>query len=185
MTENPSRLTEELEQLSDAEIEARLAAAVWVDDKRTAVLRYLEDKRAGRKKEAQLGELEAVRSARDAAWAAVNVAKEASRPPKLRQPATLAIFFVKILLKLLGQPARNLCHEHSLYKNNSSRQPHTPIGLPISSFGFRSSNPVKFTRTIGPGLARGSRYKHERCSHRQRDCVSALAKRTAEIRSRL
>ena len=50
MTENPSRLTEELEQLSDAEIEARLAAAVWVDDKRTAVLRYLEDKRAGRRR---------------------------------------------------------------------------------------------------------------------------------------
>lgn len=83
MTENPSRLTEELEQLSDAEIEARLAAAVWVDDKRTAVVRYLEDKRAGRKKEAQVGELEAVRSARDAAWAAVNVAKEASRKASL------------------------------------------------------------------------------------------------------
>lgn len=83
MNEKPSRLTEELEQLSEAEIEARLAAAVWVDDKKTAVLRYLEDKRAGRKKEAQQGELDAVHSARDAAWAAVDAANNAQRKAKL------------------------------------------------------------------------------------------------------
>ena len=107
MTENPARLTEELEQLSDAEIEARLAAAVWVDDKRTAVLRYLEDKRAGRKKEAQLGELEAVRSARDAAWAAVNVAKEASRKASLAITISRALFPTHIRCGLLVQAMRD------------------------------------------------------------------------------
>jgi hypothetical protein len=49
---------EELDQLSDQEIEARLAAAVWVDDKRAAVLRYLEEKKLCRKKAAQSEELE-------------------------------------------------------------------------------------------------------------------------------
>ena len=53
-------------QLTDEEIEKRLAAAVWVDDKRAAVLRYLEDKKLARKKEAQVAELEAARSAKDA-----------------------------------------------------------------------------------------------------------------------
>ena len=41
----PEKLQEELSQLTDEEIETRLAAAVWVDDKRAAVLRYLEDKK--------------------------------------------------------------------------------------------------------------------------------------------
>ena len=40
------KLEEELDQLSDQEIEARLAAAIWVDDKRAAVLRYLEEKKS-------------------------------------------------------------------------------------------------------------------------------------------
>jgi len=34
------KLEKELDQLTDEEIEARFAAAVWVDDKRAAVLRY-------------------------------------------------------------------------------------------------------------------------------------------------
>jgi hypothetical protein len=53
---------EELDQLSDQEIDARLAAAVWVDDKRAAVLRYLEEKKLGRKKAEQSEELEIARS---------------------------------------------------------------------------------------------------------------------------
>ena len=77
------KLEEELGQLTDEEIEARLAAAVWVGEKRAAVLRYLEEKKLGRKKEAQSGELEIARSAKDAAWAAVNVAKEANRRANL------------------------------------------------------------------------------------------------------
>ena len=72
------KLEEELDQLSDQEIEARLAAAIWVDDKRAAVLRYLEEKKLGRKKEAHSGELEIARTAKDAAWAAVGFAKKAS-----------------------------------------------------------------------------------------------------------
>jgi len=72
------KLEDELEELTDEEIQKRLAAAVWVDDKRAAVLRYLEEKKQGRKKEAQSGELEIARSAKDAAWAAVEVAKEAA-----------------------------------------------------------------------------------------------------------
>ena len=42
------KLEDELDQLADEEIEKRLAAAVWVDDKRAAVLRYLEEKKLGR-----------------------------------------------------------------------------------------------------------------------------------------
>ena len=46
-----NKLEDELDQLSDEEIEKRLAAAIWVDDKRAAVLRYLEEKSsAGRKR---------------------------------------------------------------------------------------------------------------------------------------
>ena len=41
----PEKLQEELSQHTDEEIEKRLAAAVWVDDKRAAVLRCLEDKK--------------------------------------------------------------------------------------------------------------------------------------------
>jgi hypothetical protein len=63
------KLEEALDQLSDQEIEARLAAAVWVDDKRASVLRYLDEKKLGRKKEAQSAELELARSAKDAASA--------------------------------------------------------------------------------------------------------------------
>ena len=59
-----NKLEDELDQLSDEEIEKRLAAAIWVDDKRAAVLRYLEEKKLGRKKEAQLAELEAARRTR-------------------------------------------------------------------------------------------------------------------------
>jgi hypothetical protein len=77
------KLEDELDQLTDEEIEKRLAAAVWVDEKRAAVLRYLEEKKLGRKKEALSGELEIARSAKDAAWAAVEVAKEATRRANL------------------------------------------------------------------------------------------------------
>ena len=79
----PEKLQEELDQLTDVEIETRLAAAVWVDDKRAAVLRYLEEKKLGRKKEAQVAELEAARSAKDAAWAAVDAVKTAQRTANL------------------------------------------------------------------------------------------------------
>jgi hypothetical protein len=83
MPEKPDLFKEELDQLSDQEIESRLAAAVWVDDKRAAVLRYLEEKKLGRTKVAQSGELEIARSAKEAAWAAVDVAKDAQRTAKL------------------------------------------------------------------------------------------------------
>ena len=79
----PEKLQEELSQLTDEEIEKRLAAAVCVDDKRAAVLRYLEDKKLDRKKEAKVAELEAARSAKDAAWAAVDAAKVAQRTANL------------------------------------------------------------------------------------------------------
>ena len=79
----PEKLQGELSQLTDEEIEKRLAAAVWVDDKRAAVLCYLEDKKLNRKKEAQVAELEAARSAKDAAWAAVDAAKVAQRTANL------------------------------------------------------------------------------------------------------
>jgi hypothetical protein len=71
MPEKPDLFKEELDQLSDQEIEARPAAAVWVDDKRAAVLRYLEEKKLGLKKAALSEKLEIARSAKEAAWAAV------------------------------------------------------------------------------------------------------------------
>jgi hypothetical protein len=83
MAEKLDLFTEELDQLTDKEIEARLAAAVWVDDKRAAVLRYLEEKKLGLKKEALSGELEIARSAKDASWAAVEVAKDAQSKANL------------------------------------------------------------------------------------------------------
>ena len=49
------KLEDELDQLTDEEIEARLAAAVWVDDKRAAVLRYLEEKKLGKKEGGTVG----------------------------------------------------------------------------------------------------------------------------------
>jgi serine phosphatase RsbU (regulator of sigma subunit) len=72
------KLEEELDQLTDEEIEARLAAAVWVDDKRAAVLRYLEEKKLGKKKEARSAEFEIARNAKEAAGAAASLAKEAN-----------------------------------------------------------------------------------------------------------
>jgi len=66
------KLEDELDQLTDEEIEARLAAAVWVDDKRAAVLRYLEEKKLGKKKEARSAEFEIARNAKEAAWAALD-----------------------------------------------------------------------------------------------------------------
>src|SRR6478672_5814428 len=78
MPEKPDLFKEELDQLSDQEIEARLAAAVWVDDKRAAVLRYLEEKKLGKKNEARSAELEIARSAKEAAWAAASMAQEAN-----------------------------------------------------------------------------------------------------------
>ena len=77
------KLEDELDQLTDEEIEARLAAAVWVDDKRAAVLRYLEEKKLGKKNEARSAELEIARSAKEAAWAAASMAKEANRSANL------------------------------------------------------------------------------------------------------
>jgi hypothetical protein len=54
MAEKLNLFTEELDQLTDKEIETRLAAAVWVDDKRAAVLRYLEGRNwAGRRRHNQ------------------------------------------------------------------------------------------------------------------------------------
>jgi hypothetical protein len=73
MDEKLDPVRPELDQLTDEEIEARLAAAIWVDEKRAAVLRYLEEKKLGRKREAQSGALEIARSAKDAAWAAVDL----------------------------------------------------------------------------------------------------------------
>jgi hypothetical protein len=83
MPEKPALFKEELDQLSDQEIEARLAAAVWVDDKRASVLRYLEEKKLGKKNQARSAELEIARSANEAAWAAARLAKEANRRANL------------------------------------------------------------------------------------------------------
>ena len=66
MPEKPDLFKEELDQLSDQAIEARLAAAVWVDDKRAAVLRYLEEKKLGKRNQARSAELEIARSAKEA-----------------------------------------------------------------------------------------------------------------------
>ena len=72
------KLEDELDQLTDEEIEDRLAAAVWVDDKRAAVLRYLEEKKLGKKKEARSAEFEIARNAKEAAWAAGEPGEEAN-----------------------------------------------------------------------------------------------------------
>ena len=73
----------ELHQLTDEEIEARLAAAIWVNEKRAFVLRYLEDKKLKRKRAARSEELEIARGAKTVACEAINVAKLAQRSAKL------------------------------------------------------------------------------------------------------
>ena len=103
------KLEEELSQLSDEEIETRLAAAVWVDEKRGAMLRYLEEKKLGRKREAQAAELEVARSAKDAAWEAVRLAKEASAR------ANLAITIASVAAGSSHLRSGG-CFGHSLYK---------------------------------------------------------------------
>lgn len=69
----------ELDQLTESEIEARLATGVWREDKRPLVRAYLEQKKLAWAKAAQADQLEVARSAKDAAWAAVTEAKGANR----------------------------------------------------------------------------------------------------------
>ena len=52
-------------------------------EERAAVLRYLEEKKLGLKKAALSEKLEIARSAKEAAWAAVEVAKDAQRTAKV------------------------------------------------------------------------------------------------------
>jgi type IV secretory pathway component VirB8 len=70
-------------KLTDEEIEARLAAAIWVNEKRAFVLRYLEDKKLKQKRAARSSELEIARGAKTVAWEAISVAKLAQRSAKL------------------------------------------------------------------------------------------------------
>ena len=57
----------ELHQLTDEEIETRLAAAIWVNERRAFVLHYLEDKKLKRKRAARSEELEIARGAKTVA----------------------------------------------------------------------------------------------------------------------
>jgi len=83
MDEKFDPFSAKLDGLTDQEIEARIAAAIWVDDKQAFVLRYLEDKKLERKKAAKAEELEAARSARTLAKAALDLAKDAQAKAKL------------------------------------------------------------------------------------------------------
>ena len=47
------------------------------------MLRYLEEKKLGKKNEVRSAELEIVRNAKEAAWAAASLAKEANRRANL------------------------------------------------------------------------------------------------------
>ena len=77
MNEKLDPFSAKLDGLTDQEIEARIAAAIWVDDKQAFVLRYLEDKKLERRRAAKAEELEAARSARTLAKAALDLAKDA------------------------------------------------------------------------------------------------------------
>lgn len=79
MDEKFDPVSAELDQLTDEEIEARLAAAIWVNEKRAFVLHYLEDKKLKRKRAARSEELEIARGAKTVAWEAISVAKLAQR----------------------------------------------------------------------------------------------------------
>ena len=57
MDEKFDSFSAKLDGLTDQEIEARIAAAIWVDDKQAFVLRYLEDKKLERRKAAKAEEL--------------------------------------------------------------------------------------------------------------------------------
>lgn len=68
----------QLDGLLEDEIRARLATGIWGDEKRRLVQLYLDDKALQRAKAAQ-AEQTIARSAKDAAWAAVDAAKSANR----------------------------------------------------------------------------------------------------------
>ena len=75
MDEKLDPFSAKLHGLTDQEIEARIAAAIWVDDKQAFVRRYLKDKELARKKAAKAEALEAARRARTVARAALDLAK--------------------------------------------------------------------------------------------------------------
>jgi len=69
----------QLDGLLEDEIRARLATGIWGDEKRRLVQLYLDDKALQRAKAVQAEQTEIARSAKDAAWAAVDAAKSANR----------------------------------------------------------------------------------------------------------
>ena len=83
MDEKLDPFSTKVEGLTDQEIEARIAAALWVNDKQSLVLRYLEDKKQSQEKLAKAKELEIARSAKVAARAALDLAKDAQDRAKL------------------------------------------------------------------------------------------------------
>ena len=83
MDEKLDPFSTKLDGLTDQEIEARIAAALWVDDKHAIVLRYLEDKKLKQKRAAKTEELEIARRAKVAARAALDLAKDAQDKAKL------------------------------------------------------------------------------------------------------
>ena len=83
MDEKFDPVSAELDQLTDEEIGARHAAAIWVNEKHAFVLRYLEDKKLKRKRTARSEELEIARGAKTVACEAISVAKLAQRSAKL------------------------------------------------------------------------------------------------------
>ena len=83
MDEKIDPFSSKLDGLTDQEIEARIAAALWVEDKKAFVKRYLEDKKQSQEKVAKAKELELARSAKVAARAALDLAKDAQDRAKL------------------------------------------------------------------------------------------------------
>jgi hypothetical protein len=83
MDEKLDPFSARLDGLTDQEIEARIAAAIWVADKHAFVQRYLEDKKQNQEKVAKAKELELARSAKVAARAALDLAKDAQDRAKL------------------------------------------------------------------------------------------------------
>jgi hypothetical protein len=87
---------------TDQEIEARVAAALWVEDKKAFVKRYLEDKRQSQEKVAKAKELELARSAKVAARAALDLAKDAQDRAKLAFTiASLAVAVAIVLAAIV------------------------------------------------------------------------------------
>src|SRR5262245_53382571 len=100
MDEKLDPFSTKLDGLTDQEIEARIAAALWVDDKQAFLLRYLEDKKLKESRAAKVSALEVARRSKVVASAALDLARNGQKKVKLA--FTIASVAVAVAISALA-----------------------------------------------------------------------------------